>query len=155
MRAALRHLCQHGIEALKPQKVMTEAVQVGSYIAKPSKEAWRRPVVSKRVGNVLRKQALQDGLYGSFDVQTGLGWEPTWDLVLKSNQYQVSRYGGMQPSKKTSRERSREERARSLEDHLETRLEKMEDYYVEKEESRIKEKGFEAIYKKMAKGGTN
>jgi hypothetical protein len=154
MRAALRHLCKQGVDALKSQKVATRAVEVGGHIAKPSKPVWRRPVVSKRVGNVLRKQAIAEGSYGSFDSMTGVGWEPVWDLVLKSNQYKVTRYGGIYAPKKTSRERSREERAKTLEEQLETQPEKMEKYYTEKEESRVEDKNFEAEYKRMMKGGT-
>ena len=151
MRAALRHLAEKGIEALKPQKVTTKAVEVaGHYIAKPSKEVWRRPVVSKRVGNVLRKQAIREGTYGSFDSATGVGWDPAWDLVLQQNQYAVTRYGGMRPNKKTARERSREERAQKLEQNLETRTEKMEEYYLEKEASRVQDKSFEAYFKRLS-----
>ena len=121
MRAALRHLCNKGVEALKPQKVTTKAVQVADYVAKPSKEAWRRPVVSKRVANVLRKQAIQEGTYGSFDTTTGVGWDPSWDIALYSHRYQVHRFGGIQPNKKTSRARTREERAQKIEKNLEKR----------------------------------
>jgi len=154
MRSAIRLLVKHGIEALKPQSVETKAVVVGNqYVAKPSKTAWRRPAVSKRVANVLRKQAIQDGTYGSFDINSGVGWDPMWDLALKPNQYQVTRFGGIQPAKKTSRQRNREDRAKKLEASLETRLEKMEEYYTEREESRVQEKGFEAMFKRVNKGG--
>jgi hypothetical protein len=153
MRSAIRHLVRHGADALQPQRVESKAVQVGTrYIAKPSKTVWRRPAVSKRVANVLRKQAIQEGTYGSFDTETGAGWDPLWDLALKPNQYQVTRFGGVQPPKKTSRERNREERAKKIEANLETRLEKMEEYYIEKEESRVQDKGFEATFKRLARG---
>jgi hypothetical protein len=154
MRAALRHLAQHGVEALKPQKVVTPAVQVHGRNVKPAKHVWRRPVVSKRVGNDLRKQAIQQGTFGAFDPTSGVGWDPVWDLVLKHNTYKVTRYGGMQPAKKTKRERTREDRAKKLEEALETRTEKMEDYYAQKEGSRVEEKGFEAYYKRLIRGST-
>lgn len=155
MRSAIRQLVRHGVEALKPQRIETKAVQVGSqFIAKPSKMVWRSPIVSKRVAKVIRSQAIQDGTYGSFEASTGIGWDPEWDLALKPNQYNVTRFGGIRPSKKTSRERSREERAQKIEANLETRLEKMEEYYSTKEESRVKEKGFEAMFKRFSKGGT-
>lgn len=153
MRAALRHLCQKGAEALKPQKLSIPAVQIGSHIAKPAKHVWRRPEVSKRVANSLRKQALREGTYGSFDKVNGVGWDRTWDLVLKNNQFQVTRFGGMLPPKKTSRERSREERAKKLDEQLETQQEKMEEYYTEKEASRVQDKSFEAEYKRLLRGG--
>ena len=154
MRAAIRHLCEKGAEALKPQKILRPALQIESHVAQPAKHIWRSPIVSKRVANTLRKKALRDGTYGSFDTETGAGWEPSWDLVLKSSKYKVSRYGGILPPKKTSRERSREERAQKLEEQLETRLEKIEEYYAEKEESRVQDKSFEAHYKRLLRGGS-
>jgi hypothetical protein len=153
MRAALRHLCKKGVEALKPQQITKAAVQIGSHIAQPAKQVWRRPVVSKRVANDLRKQALRAGTYGSFDEVNGVGWEPTWDLVLKKNQYKVTRFGGMLPPKKTSRERSREGRVKQLDEQLESSQEKMDEYYTEKEESRVQDKSFEANYKRLLRGG--
>jgi hypothetical protein len=149
MRAALRHLCKKGVEALKPQQHTKDAVQFGNHIAQPAKQVWRRPIVSKRVANDLRKQALRAGTYGSFDTVNGVGWEPTWDIVLKSNQYKVTRFGGMLPSKKTSRERSREGRVKQLDEQLETAQQKMDEYYTEKEESRVQDKSFEANYKRL------
>lgn len=153
MRAALRHLCRHGADALRPQKVATGAVEHGSLVVKPSREVWRRPLLSKRVANTVRKQAVRDGTYGSFDAGTGSGWDPTWDLVLHSHRHHVTRFAGVQPSKKTSRERNREERARKLEQNLEGREEAMEQYYTDKEESRVQDKSFEARYKRMLRVG--
>mmetsp|Transcript_23034 Transcript_23034/g.35048 ORF Transcript_23034/g.35048 Transcript_23034/m.35048 type:complete len:156 (-) Transcript_23034:86-553(-) len=152
MRAALRHLAEKGIEALRPQKGQMKAVSVGNYVAKPAKDVWRRPVVSKRVANVLRKQAIQEGTYGSFDTNSGVGWDPSWDLALHSHRYQVHRFGGMKPNKKTSRARTREERAQKIESNLETRLEKMEEHYVEREEAKVKAEGFEAKFKLIMRG---
>ena len=139
---------------MKPQKILVQALQIEGHVAQPAKHVWRTPIVSKRVANTLRKKALRDGTYGSFDSETGAGWEPSWDLVLKSSQYKVSRYGGILPPKKTSRERSREERAQKLEEQLETRLEKIEEYYTEKEESRVQDQSFEARYKRLLRGGS-
>eukprot|EP00980_Cylindrotheca_fusiformis_P021247 scaffold8173_cov105-Cylindrotheca_fusiformis.AAC.3 len=153
MRAALRHLCEKGVGALQPQKVTKPAVQIGSHVARPAKQVWRGPVISKRVANDIRKEALRTGTYGSFDSINGIGWDPTWDLVLKKNQFKVKRFGGMLPPKKTSRERNREERAKKLDEQLETREEKMEEYYVSKEESRVQDKSFEAHYKRLLRGG--
>mmetsp|Transcript_18911 Transcript_18911/g.38844 ORF Transcript_18911/g.38844 Transcript_18911/m.38844 type:complete len:162 (+) Transcript_18911:255-740(+) len=155
MRAALRHLCQHGENALKPQKVTTEAVSsFNNHIVKPAREVWRRPRVSKRVANDLRKTALKNGTYGNFCSETGTGWNPRWDLILQQHRHEVTRFGGMRPSKKTSRERNREERALKLEQNLETRLELIEEYYTQKEESRVQDKSFEERMKRMARGGS-
>ncbi|KAG7345912.1 hypothetical protein IV203_004979 [Nitzschia inconspicua] len=153
MRAALRHLCQHGVEALTPTKKMSKAVTVGSYVAKPSRVVWHRPLVSKRVGNDLRKEAIRQGTYGSFDSTTGVGWEPSWDLVLHSNRHQSSRIGNIQPSKKTAKERSREDRALKLEENLAGQAQAMEDYYAEKEKAKVLDNSFEARYKRMMRGG--
>ena len=152
MRAAVRHLCEKGVEALKPQRHTSKAVKVGDYIAKPSQEVWRRPVVSKRVANVLRKQAIADGTYGQFDTTTGIGWDPTWDLTLFQHRYQAYRIGGIQPNKLSKRQRNREERAQKIESNLETRLEKMEEYYLEKEQSKVLDQSFEARFKRINRG---
>eukprot|EP00536_Pseudo-nitzschia_multiseries_P006888 jgi/Psemu1/286753/fgenesh1_pg.153_\ len=154
MRAALRHLCQQGEQALKPQKVVAEAsVSFHQHISKPAREVWRRPKVSKRVANDIRKQALKNGTYGSFCDKTGVGWNPEWDVVLQQHRFETNRFAGVKPAKNTSRERSREERAERLEKNLEGRLEAIEEHYSEKEASRIQDKSFEARMKRMARGG--
>lgn len=156
MRAALRHLCQHGVEALRPTKTQSKPVVVaaGSYVAKASRDVWYRPLVSKRVANVLRKQAIQQGTYGTFNATTGAGWEPQWDLVLFANRYQSPRMdSNIAPSKKTSRERNREKRALKLEENLEGQAQAMEDYYTEKQAAKVQDKSFEATYKRMIRGG--
>ena len=151
MRAALRHLCQKGVEALKPQKVASKRVAENGY--QRQTEVWRRPVVSKRVGNVLRKTALKEGTYGSFDTTTGVGWDPEWDLVLKSNQFASQRNGNIRPKKGTKRERTREARAQAIEQELATQPEKMEEYYTNKEQLRVQETSFEAHYKRLLRTG--
>jgi hypothetical protein len=153
MRAALRHLCQHGAEALTPTKTQSKTVAVGSYIAKYSREVWHRPLISKRVANDLRKQAIRDGTYGSFNATTGMGWEPSWDLVLHSNRYQSPRIGNVQPSKKTARERNRHDRAQKLEENLAGQDQAIEGYYAEKQEAKVQDKSFESIYKRMMRSG--
>jgi uncharacterized protein with von Willebrand factor type A (vWA) domain len=150
MRAALRHLCDRGVEALKPQKVLSKAAKEGTNTRAP--EVWHRPVISKRVGNDLRKSALKDGTYGSFNIETGVGWEPAWDIVLKGNQFNVTRFGGIRPKKQHARQRNREERAKKLEENLETRLDKMEEHYVNKESLREVDESFEGRFKRMTKG---
>jgi hypothetical protein len=152
MRAALRHLCHHGVEALRSSRSKSKIVTVGSYVAKPSRDIWHRPLISKRVANVIRKHAIREGTYGSFDNLTGVGWEPTWDLVLYANRFQSQRIGNLQPSKKSSRQRSREERARKLEENLAGQAQAMEEYYAEKERAKVKDYSFEAKYKRMMRG---
>ena len=138
---------------------MTKPVEVagGTYTAKVPKEVWRRPLLSKRVANTIRKQAIEEGTYGTFDVATGKGWDPVWDLTLYKSHYSAIRpapFGKLQPSKKTSRERSREQRAQKIETNLSNNRQAMEEYYVEKEQSRVQAQNFEARFKRMlGKGG--
>jgi hypothetical protein len=154
MRAALRHLCQHGVEALMPTQTKSKVVAVGSYIAKASRDIWYRPLISKRVANDIRKQAIRGGTYGSFDNVTGVGWEPMWDLVLYSNRYQSQRIGNLQPSKKSKRQRTREERAKKLEENLAGQMQAMEEYYEEKQQGKVQDKSFEARYKRIIRSGS-
>ena len=153
MRAAVRHLCEKGVEALKPQKALSKQIEVAGKVAKPSREIWRRPIISKRVANDLRKQAIQRGTYGNFDTNTGIGWDPQWDLVLKQNHYYSERIGNIQPSKKTAKQRNRQDRADKLNANLQSQAAQIEEYYQEKEESRVQDKSFEARYKRMMRGG--
>eukprot|EP00532_Pseudo-nitzschia_australis_P001460 CAMPEP_0168187940 /NCGR_PEP_ID=MMETSP0139_2-20121125/15331_1 /TAXON_ID=44445 /ORGANISM="Pseudo-nitzschia australis, Strain 10249 10 AB" /LENGTH=165 /DNA_ID=CAMNT_0008110243 /DNA_START=41 /DNA_END=538 /DNA_ORIENTATION=+ len=154
MRSALRHLCQHGEQALRAQKVVAEAtVSFHQYVSKPAREVWQRPKISKRVANDIRKQAIKSGTYGTFCDQTGVGWNPEWDLVLQQHRYQVTRFGRVRPSKNTARERNREDRAAKLEANLEGCQQAIEEHYAQKEESRVEDKSFEARMKRMARGG--
>jgi hypothetical protein len=154
MRAALRHLCQYGVDALMPTQTKSKVVAVGSYVAKSSRDIWHRPLISKRVANDIRKQAIRGGTYGSFDNITGMGWEPTWDLVLYSNRYQAQRIGNLKPSKKTKRQRNREERAKKLEENLVGQTQAMEEYYEEKVQAKVQDKSFEARYKRIVRSGS-
>ena len=154
MRAALRHLCQHGDAALRPQQVVTAGTVVPytQYVAKPSKTVWKRPLISKRVGNVLRKKSIANGTYRTFDRTTGIGWNKQWDLLLFANRYATDRFPpSTRVSKKTKRERTREDRAQKLEAKLLSADELIEDYYVEKQESKVQDKSFEARMKRMSK----
>ncbi|MGK3742780.1 MAG: hypothetical protein ACI90V_009636 [Bacillariaceae sp.] len=153
MRSALRILCQHGEQALKSQKVTTQGSQsFNNHISKPSREVWRRPLISKRIANDIRKVSIIDGSYGTFNTTTGEGWDKNWDLILHSHRYEVNRFGGMRPSKKTARQRNRGDRANKLEANLESAGDTIDQYYTEREESKIEEKGFEARVKRMTRG---
>ena len=153
MRSALRILCQHGEEALKSQKVTTQGSQTfNNHISKLPREVWRKPLISKRVANDIRKVSIIEGSYGTFCTTTGVGWEKQWDIILHSHRYEVNRYGGMRPSKKTARQRNRGERAEKLEANLESAGELIDQYYADREEAKIEEKGFEARVKRMARG---
>jgi len=89
---SVRKLCLNGGEALKPQFV---------------NQKWRKPALSARQAARIRKTALIDGTYGSFDKETGMGWDPVWDKPGK--------IGRIQRPKESKRERTREMRAQRIE----------------------------------------
>ena len=130
MRSAAKWLCRVGEEALKPQRVM---------------DSWRKPRVSKRVAGVLRKQAIKEGTFGSFDVETGKGWDPKWDSLRQTGTMQL------RPPKLTARQRTREQRASKIEKLMEDMDEKIDAHYKKKRESRTKERSFENWYKDLSK----
>ena len=158
MRSALRQLCTHGIEALRPQKVNNK---------------WRKPAISPRVAADLRKASIRAGTYGSFDADTGIGWDPLWDapkakpipLITNNNtngeeevQYanKGGNYGGIQltllrPPKDTKRQRTREARAQKIEALVEKMDEKIEEFRLEKE-SKKPPPGIEEEFKRYMKG---
>ena len=158
MRSALRQLCTHGIEALRPQKVNNK---------------WRKPAVSPRVAADLRKASIRAGTYGSFDASTGIGWAPLWDApkakpIRLTNdtangetddvQYvnKGGNYGGIQltllrPPKDTKRQRTREARAQKIEALVEKMDEKIEEFRLEKE-SKKPPPGIEEEFKRYMKG---
>ena len=144
MRSALRKLCQHGIEALRPQRV---------------NDRWRSPMVSKRVAADLRKAAIRSGTYGTFDAETGIGWDPIWDspqrsgvnAILGSNQ---SKIHSMRPPKEHKHDRTREARAQKIEALLAQADDKIEEFRLEIEAKKPKP-GIEEVFKKMSRGARN
>ena len=165
MRSAVRKLCQHGVEALRPQKV---------------NDKWRKPAISRRVAGDLRKVAIRSGTYGKFDSETGIGWDPAWDaperrhpLLLDAAATTVSasseattatdnitsiimgtNKGSIQsirPPKETKRQRTRESRAQKIESLLEQADAKIEEYRLEKEANKPKP-GIEEEFKRAMKG---
>ncbi|KAL9179436.1 hypothetical protein ACHAXT_008726 [Thalassiosira profunda] len=153
MRSALRQLGRHGVEALRAQKVHGK---------------WRKPVVSKRVAADLRKAAIRSGTYGTFDAETGVGWDPVWDaperkrpdfLAVNSSAEDARNLGGsnqmgissIRPPKETKRQRTREGRAQKIEELLEKADEKIEEYRSE-QEAKKPLPGIEEEFKRMVKG---
>ncbi|KAL3757794.1 hypothetical protein ACHAWU_000435 [Discostella pseudostelligera] len=164
MRAALRQLCRHGIEALRPQKV--------------NDKVWRKPAVSKRVAADLRKLALRNGTYGKFDVELGVGWDPAWDTpdrpkkimhqmdlagdaasssTLIDNILQIGSNKGaiesIRPPKEHKRDRTRESRAQKIEALVAQADEKIEEYRLEMEGKKPKP-GIEEEFKRAVKGSS-
>mmetsp|Transcript_7328 Transcript_7328/g.16059 ORF Transcript_7328/g.16059 Transcript_7328/m.16059 type:complete len:162 (+) Transcript_7328:89-574(+) len=160
MRSALKQLCRHGLEALRPQKF---------------NDRWRKPVVSKRVAADLRKLAIRNGTYGKFDTTTGVGWDPAWDAPerkTKLNELEHpnnaetmdidnmllmgSNRGGIQsirPPKETKRQRTRESRAQKIEDLLAQADEKIEQFRSE-EEAKKPKPGIEEEFKRAQKSSS-
>ncbi|KAI2495371.1 hypothetical protein MHU86_19173 [Fragilaria crotonensis] len=125
MRAAVRHLCASGEEALKQRKFG---------------DRWRKALVSKRVAADLRKEAVRTGTFGSFDASTGIGWDPLWD--------NPGRMPSLRPPKDSKRNISREMRAVKIE----TKLEGMEEQilaYRKVLKDRKPEQTFETYYKNL------
>lgn len=138
----MRKLSKHGLDALRPSVRIDEEAD---------KRIWAPPPISNRLANGLRKQTIKDGTYGSFDSETGIGWDPQWDVELaKAKPRGSGRYRQRVP-KNPSRVRNREQRAQRIEQKMEGMDERMEEYLAEKN-SRKPEKTFENLYKKLMKG---
>ena len=125
MRAAVRHLCAGGEEALKQRKFG---------------ERWRKALVSKRVAADLRRAAVRAGTYGSFDATTGVGWDPQWD--------NPGRMPSLRAPKDSKRNLSREQRAVKIEtkmSDMETQIQNHRKMLTD----RKPEKCFETYYKEL------
>ena len=146
--AALRVLNKYGADALKPTRVIDEL---------PSKrQRWHSPMVSKRVANTLRKKAIRNGTYGTYDATTGIGWDKSWDINEKgnhTNDFNSDRLPWMdiRPYKETKRERTREARAKKIEDLVTVADEKILEYRLA-EKAKKPPPGVESRLKKLMKG---
>jgi hypothetical protein len=186
-RSAARELQQHGINALKPSLVVASVTTTDSTTATETtasalssnmssiellqqkirndnykdRKRWNKPLVSNRIANVLRKQAIVSNTYGTFDVNTGIGWDKQWDIALQyaktsvadsENQSNVGRIRVLKP-KLSKHYRTREDRAKQIEQKLVGMDERIEELYA----ARLKKKPhitFEYTYNKMVKGAT-
>ncbi len=157
MRSALRKLCHVGAQALQPTKVVhgtTASTTPSTTTTATTTTSWAKPRISKRVAKVLRKQALRNGTYGTFDTTTGVGWDAGWDQHVIMNQPHhhhgttttTTHLPRMHPPKQTSRERTREARAKKIETLLEPVDEHIEQYYQRKAD-RKPPKSFENTFK--------
>ena len=152
--SALRHLHRLGADALKPTKMIPDA----SYHPINTRQKWYKPKVSKRVANTLRKKAIREGTYGSYDAMNGVGWDPSWDLTTtinsnaNSSSFNSSNIPWMEirPHKESKRERTREARANKIEDMLTMADDKILDYRLAQKEKKP-EQGIENLIKNMVK----
>ena len=144
LSAAMRKLCQQGVEALKPKLIHNSNTRNPTH--------WNPPAINKRRASVMRKKSIQEGTFGSFDATTGKGWDPAWDMELaKGNALKGTGRYRLRPSKKTKRERTREQRAQKIEKNLEDMDEQIAQYYYEKSQDKPV-KNFEYYFKKQGKG---
>jgi hypothetical protein len=136
-RSALKKLASNGVEALKPQQIAGDVIS-----------HWKPPVVPNRIASVLRKQAVQDGTYGAFDVETLQGWESSWDVELAKHKSKGQGRIKLRPGNKTSRQRTREKRATKIETSLQEIDQRIEQYYQDKKNAKPS-KTFENNYKRQ------
>mmetsp|Transcript_10920 Transcript_10920/g.16356 ORF Transcript_10920/g.16356 Transcript_10920/m.16356 type:complete len:149 (-) Transcript_10920:212-658(-) len=127
MSRATRLLCQHGAEALKPQKV---------------NDKWRPPRLSARQQAKIRKTAMVEGTFGEFDSATGKGWDPKWDKLGKVSGF------SMRHPKLRKYQRTREDRAKKIENLVEGMDAKIEAYMQAKRDAKP-ESGIVNAYNKM------
>jgi hypothetical protein len=136
--SALQHLHKLGADALKPTKIIDTTRK---------QQRWKKPVVSKRIAKTLRKTALRNGTYGSYDHENGVGWDPSWDEDARSGKINWMQ---IRPPKETKRERTREARATKIENLLEGADDKIAAFKLEQLKKKP-EPGIESVLKRMSK----
>lgn len=129
MRTALRNLIEFGGDALKARKV--------------DDKKWHKPLISKRVASVLRKQAMKEGTFGSFDSQVGVGWDKMWDPVGQVGTITFK------PPKGTKAQRTREGRALKIDLKMEGMDEKIDAHIKKLNDKKPQEYTFDVRYKRM------
>eukprot|EP00977_Amphora_coffeiformis_P027264 scaffold34597_cov177-Amphora_coffeaeformis.AAC.32 len=139
--SALKKLADRGVQALQPTRVVVQGIQ--NEVA-----VWRSPAISNRIASVLRKTAIREGSYGTFDAQTLKGWDAQWDIDLE-----IAKAGGngrrrLRVPKKTSRQRTRETRARKIETNMDGMEERIEQFYADKQAKKPPDT-IENMYKKL------
>lgn len=121
---------------------------------KEPRTEWNKPMLSKRKTNVLRKQAMVQNVYGTFDVETGIGWDKQWDIEMTiSQKYRSSNMGRIRINvpKGTKRVRTREDRAQKIDQNMIGMKDRIvQEIYVERQKQKILPT-FENKYKEMMK----
>jgi hypothetical protein len=158
IRSALKKLHAHGSSALKPQPIVTpDGTSSGA-----TRQKWKRPDVSRRVANDLRKAAIRQGTYGSYNPETGIGWDKSWDAGLfgqNGNSDGTSINSGrinwmeIRGFKEPTRERTRESRAQRIEALLSAADDKIVEYRQFKRDNKP-EGGIENVIKRMIRRST-
>ena len=169
--SALRKLHKYGAAALLPTKSANTYKTITKAIITTTKQTqkrqtWQKPIVSKRIANVLRKKAVREGTFGSYNPETGVGWDVSWDSAKGNGKSSSIASSGnntmdgmnnsnipfmeMRPNKETKRERTREARAKKIEDQLLTADDKILAYRLAQQEKKP-EPGIENLIKSMMK----
>lgn len=138
-KAALKKLAHQGSDALRPQLIVSQDA---------TSSHWKPPLISNRVANVLRKQAINEGTYGSFDTEALRGWDAQWDVDLASSRSKGTGRIKIRPPNKTSRQRTRETRAKKLEATMQDMDGRIETYYQGKQNAKPA-KSFENFHKQL------
>jgi Mitochondrial ribosomal protein mL59 len=141
--AARRQLAKKGIEALKAQKVV---LSENSVLERTNH--WRKPVISRRVAQVLRKDAIKLGTYGKFDLETLTGWDPEWDEALKSKDLQGRHR--IQKPKSHKRERTRADRIAKIDANMEGMTQRMEELMKTQRDNRQRKMDFQSVFKRAS-----
>lgn len=157
LRGSRKRLIQHGVKALLPTAGLrhpenyADPTSVNLASLPGSERSWRPPALSKRKAAVLRKEAIRNGTYGKFDTETGLGWDPQWDVQLATaTMGGLGRYMAIRVPKKASRMRTREMRAQKIEAAMVGMDERMEEVQAAKHRNKPPVT-FESKYKELLK----
>jgi hypothetical protein len=181
IRSALKKLHAQGISALKPHPIIIDPNSTKNN-GNTTRQKWKRPAVSRRVANDLRKAAIRSGTYGTYDPETGIGWDKSWDEGLfgsggggginlnksirssnnnnSNNNDQAKIVNGgkinwmeIRGFKETKRERTRESRAQRIEALLNVADDKIVEYRQSRRDNKP-EGGIENVIKRMVKRST-
>ena len=128
-QSALRKLAVQGSAALKPALISSPDDTTAA-------AHWKPALISNRVASVLRKQAIQEGTYGSFNTATLRGWDSNWDVELATARSKGSGRIKLRPPNKTSRQRTREKRAAKIESTMQDMGDRIETYYLDKQKAK-------------------
>jgi hypothetical protein len=151
---ARRQLAQLGVQALQPEKkiiAIPDAPMVEPLVR------WRKPVISRRVANGIRKEALAQGTYGTFDPNTLTGWDAAWDAALSAPTIATDPMRGIQGRyrikvpRQHKRDRTREKRAAKIDANMIGMDDRMVQLWKEKSDGRKRNTDFESVYKEMMK----
>lgn len=152
----------------QPDEQSGDVAALSSYDAR---RCWHKPKVSRRKAHVLRKHAIRTGTYGTYDPETGTGWDAAWDADL----FQRGAVGGIQMMssaegdavsedarqgggavgryrvtvpKRTKRQRTREQRAQLIDRNMSDMDARIDEYYAAKHAAKPPNT-FENLHKRL------